>query len=386
MCTKNGTSGKRQAAYFREKFLKCLFIMRKNLLTVSAAALLYGMAVTAAPLPGSGSFWDKSGEGYWWYAVEPKPAPVKKPEEKKPPVAAAETKTEEKKTDTPEPAAAVPAAPAVFSADWVKKNLEVYRKAAWDNPTVENLRAYLYLQRFAMDRSEQFAYAGQMAVQGDPFLDESARAPLGGSMNVNRTSFINAEQSHLLKKLYQRVGVFFVFKNNCYLCDEQAKILKAASRNFGITVKAVSVDQPASDNATAKEFPDFIVNPDIISQLQIRALPSSFFLDAEKGEIKPLVQGFVTQSDLNRRAITAAQQYSWLSEDDFKYVKPFDDITSLASVLDADTPLARHLEKIKEESNPYGEDTNYIDPGVLVEEIRKAKNAQIPADYIPRGY
>ena len=337
-------------------------------------------------MPGSGSFWDKNGEGYWWYAVEPEPAPVKKPEEEKPPVTVAETKPEEKKTETPEPAPAAPAAPAVFSADWVKKNLEVYRKAAWDNPTVENLRAYLYLQRFAMDRSEQFAYAGQMAVQGDPFLDETARAPLGGTINVNRTSYINAEQSHLLKKLFQRVGIFFVFKNNCYLCDEQAETLEIASRTLGVTVKAVSIDKPTPESKTAKLFPDYIVNPNIVSHLQIRALPSSFFLDAENGEIKPLVQGFVTLSDLNRRAITAAQQYDWLPEEDFNYVKPFDDITSLASVLDADTPLARHLEEIKEESNPYGEDTNYIDPGVLVEEIRKVKNAQIPADYIPRGY
>ena len=84
--------------------------------------------------------------------------------------------------------------PAVFSADWVKENLEVYKKVAWDNPTVENLRAYLTLQRFAIDRSEQFAYAGRMAVEGDPFLDEVSRNPMGGGMNKQKGYLLSSEQ------------------------------------------------------------------------------------------------------------------------------------------------------------------------------------------------
>ena len=160
--------------------------MKKSL---AAIGLLLCSSAFAA-LPGAGSFWDKSGEGYWWYAQEPQP-------KKEPPVVVAQQTKQPEKPEQ-EPKEQKTAAPAVFSADWVEENLKVYRRLAWDNPTVENLRAYLYLQRFAIDRSEQFAYAGQMAVQGDPFLDEVARAPLGGSMNVNRTTYINAEQGHLL--------------------------------------------------------------------------------------------------------------------------------------------------------------------------------------------
>ncbi len=35
---------------------------------------------------------------------------------------------------------------------------------AWNNPTVENVRTFLYLQRFAIDRSEQFSDATELAV------------------------------------------------------------------------------------------------------------------------------------------------------------------------------------------------------------------------------
>ena len=68
----------------------------------------------------------------------------------------------------------------------------------------------MYLQRFAMDRSEHFAFAGQMDVQGDPYLDEVARAPLGGHMTKTRGYLISGEQNYGLKKLFKKVGIFFL--------------------------------------------------------------------------------------------------------------------------------------------------------------------------------
>ena len=135
------------------------------------------------PQVNKNSFWRKTSEGYWWYKQPPekKIAKKKKKEEPKPKVEPQVAKVEPPKEEKPEEPKEQ--APVMFSADWVKENLDVYRKVAWDNPTVENLRAYLYLQRFAIDRSEQFAYAGRMAVEGDPYLDEAARSPVGGFAN-----------------------------------------------------------------------------------------------------------------------------------------------------------------------------------------------------------
>jgi conjugal transfer pilus assembly protein TraF len=47
---------------------------------------------------------------------------------------------------------------------WLRDNLPKYKDIAWDNPTIENLRAFLYLQRFAIDRSEQLADIAELAV------------------------------------------------------------------------------------------------------------------------------------------------------------------------------------------------------------------------------
>lgn len=327
------------------------------------------------------SFWNKNEEGWFWYKQDPNKLKPKKKEEK-PKVVIAESKKEPEKKEESNKTEA----PAVFSADWVKENLEVYKKVAWDNPTVENLRAYMYLQRFAMDRSEQFAYAGQMAVQGDPYLDEVARAPLGGHMTKSRGYLISGEQNYVLKKLFRKVGVFFVFKNDCYVCDEQAKVLKMVQKEFNIDISAVSLEEPNEKCIAAQQFPDYIVNPDIVNKLKIRALPASFFMNPENNDIKPLIQGFVTVNDFNRRSLTSAQKYNWLSQEDFNLIKPVDDATSLASVLTSGSELANQLTKIKDQSNPYGNDTNYIKPNVLVEMIQKEREKKLPTDFIPRGY
>lgn len=371
-----------------------LAVMSASVLTYSTAQICYAEPPEKinvkidTPQVNKNSFWRKTSEGYWWYKQPPekKIAKKKKKEEPKPKVEPQVAKVEppkEEKSEEPKEQA-----PVMFSADWVKENLDVYRKVAWDNPTVENLRAYLYLQRFAIDRSEQFAYAGRMAVEGDPYLDESARSPIGGAANRERKVMIDHNQAAVLSKIYSKVGIFFVFKNNCYICQLQAEVLQGAKVENKMSITAVSIDQPSKDNPVAKMFPDYVVNPDIVSKLKIRALPASFFFDSTTKEIKPLVQGYVTISDLNQRTLTAAQKYNWLSKEEFDIIKPFDTVTSLSSTLSTDSDLASRLVTLKEEKNPYGKDTNYVSPSVLVKEIQKTKDSEIDKikDFAPRGY
>ena len=327
----------------------------------------------------SGSFWEDKAEGWYWYTKQPEVVKKKPKKKEEPKVVITETKEPEKKEGKTQ-------APEVFSADWVKKNLEVYKKLAWDNPTVENMRAYLYLQRFALDRSEQFAYAGQLALQGDPFLDEVARHPMGGSANKDVTNLISGEHTYVLKKLFKKVGLFFVFKNDCYLCDKQAELLNVAKNKFGISIQAVSLDMPNERCRAAQYFPDYIINPDIVAQQKIKALPSTFFFNGETNDIKPLLQGFVTYADLTRRTISAATKYHWLSTEDLNLIKPVDDITSLSSVLTAKSDLAKRITSQKEGINPYGEDTNFIKPELLVKEIIKEKEKHTDSDFVPRGF
>ncbi len=322
-------------------------------------------------------FFSNSQEGYFWYK-DPKEKKKAKPFKVTPPkvVVTVEPKKEPKKENK---------GPNVGSFQWIHDNLKSYRKLALDNPTVENMKAYMYMQRLALDRSEQFANAGRLAVEGDPLLDAITRSPIGGSASVKRQAHLSAEKNNLAQKIYQKVGIFYVFKDRCAMCDEQAGVLEAVRDNFGAEVKAVSLDEPTEGSISAEKFPDYVVDPKAVSYFKIFALPATFVYAPQSDEIKPLLQGMVTLSDFNSRMISLAQKERWLPQQDFYFVKPHEDSDSLSGLFDSKSKFAKKLQE-SGKKDPYGKETNFIDPKFLVEQIQKAKNDELPDDYIPRGY
>lgn len=71
-----------------------------------------------------------------------------------------------------------PSGPTPLSSAWLRENLDRYRDAAVDDPTPAKVRAYLLLQRVAMDRASAFARATQAVTLGDPLLDANVERPI----------------------------------------------------------------------------------------------------------------------------------------------------------------------------------------------------------------
>ena len=90
------------------------------------------------------TFYDRGDEGWFFYKSPPEPEPKTADDESQSQVAAADQIND----DGPE---------KIFSVSWLKKNLEHYRNIAIDDPTEENIRAYLYLQRLVLVKSSRFA-------------------------------------------------------------------------------------------------------------------------------------------------------------------------------------------------------------------------------------
>jgi conjugal transfer pilus assembly protein TraF len=71
-----------------------------------------------------------------------------------------------------------PQGPPALSVEWIKENLEKYKVFAIDNPTPENVAAFMYLQRVMLDKSQRFAEQVKHVVQLDPYLDQGTRRPI----------------------------------------------------------------------------------------------------------------------------------------------------------------------------------------------------------------
>ena len=102
-------------------------------------------------MPSDGPFYQRGQEGWFWYRVIPEPAEAE--EQIKPESGVMEPTKDELK---------------LFSAAWFREHMQSFMDKAIDEPTNENVRAYLYLQRVMMDKGSLFADVSQQVVMGDP--------------------------------------------------------------------------------------------------------------------------------------------------------------------------------------------------------------------------
>ena len=331
--------------------------IRKIAISALVAATLTGASVPTAGQELPRRFYEGKEQGWFWYAVDVEPEPELEPDPE--PVQVA-----------PMPATAAtpaPPGPTPFSAKWFRENLQKYKDAAWDNPTVENVRTFMYLQRYAIDRSEQFSNSTEMAVIGDPFLDEVARRPAATFASQRVDSQAGVERENLLGAVSQRTGLFFFFKGDEY-GNLQAPIVKAIERS-GFAVMAISVDgRPLKDGL----FPDARPDGGRSKMLGIKSFPA-IYLVSPQGKFEPVGQGMLSLPEITHRILIAAKRNGWVSEDEFNKTKPL--INTDSNIADRlDTPKVQQI--VIDAATQAGDGKNYIPPDKLLGIIRTRLKGQ----------
>lgn len=304
--------------------------------------------------PDPDGFYDRKAEGWFWYKEE---IPEEDPEPKKTePQTVAAPSTQQSESVEPEPSA--PQGPTVFSAAWFRENMPKYKDAAWDNPTIENLQTYMYLQRYTMDRSEQFADAAELAVVGDPFLDEESRRPSATFASQKLDRWAGQKKDQLVHKISKKAGVFFFFRSDSDTSRTQAPILQMLALRDGFTILPISVD---GKPLPGKFFQDYRPDHGQAKKLGVEVFPS-IYLVSEDREVEPIAQGVLSLADIKNRIILVARRRGWISEKEFMGTKPImNPEGNIAAILDAQSY------ELSKDSN----DSNFIPPEKLREFIKQ---------------
>lgn len=280
----------------------------------------------ALPSAGSEAFYKGKAEGWFWYKQPPEPVkPKKKKQTPPPPPPPPPAPTPEEKK--PEPVKG----PDLFSVAWIKKNLPVYRDIAIDNPTVENIQRYYYLQRLMMDKANKFAEMSSTVIMKDPFLDEDSRRPVAtyAAHAMNREVGIRADAA--LKSLSKKVGLFYFFKSDCMICAEQAGVLQALTFKTGIQIIPVSLDGNPLDNGL---YPDYRVDDGQAKKMNIFNAPAlALAIPPDKTEI--VGYGAITLEVLQNRIFMAARDSKVMTQEEFAQTQPYVD-TGLLSLDDGE--------------------------------------------------
>ena len=271
------------------------------------------------PVVSAQPFFKEHAEGWFWYQ-EPPPVlfqeePILAPDKPDPPLAASPAPP----AVAPEPsAAAVTSEAAPLSAPWFRQNLEHYRDAAIDDPTPENIRTYLYLQRVAMDKASRFADAVQLAAYQDPFLDEGVRRPLASFAAAQQSQQAGEARQAVTRSLAAMAGIWFFYRSDCPHCHLQATVLQTLERLYGFQVYPIALDgAPLPDHL----YPHYTTDQGQARLLGVATVPA-LFLARPPDDLLLIGYGALSLDQLLSRMLTVAAEAGWIDKADFNRTRP----------------------------------------------------------------
>lgn len=257
------------------------------------------LLVTSSFAMSGPDFYDKKAEGWHWYhdTEEVDLLEKKKPEEK-PPVAPAPAEEKE------------PVGPKALSHAWIQENLPMFRERAIDSEKEEDVRAYLYLQRLAVDKATTFASNAKLAVMKDPFLGEGDRRPTSsfGASAVDKNARENRKE--ILQAIAQETELWFFFDGkDCFECESQSKVMASVSRLHGFSVRPVS-----RDGMGTAEFPMPYSDKGRARNLGVTQFPSVLIIRPPNDKFI-VSSGMLDAKSLTERILVLGESYGWINKD-----------------------------------------------------------------------
>lgn len=276
------------------------------MLAATAFLVVAAPAISQEAEPtGPGRFYERKAEGWFWYK-DPKEQPKpKKVVPKAPASAPAKEASKEAKTEP-------------FSSSWLRDNMPKLLEAAVDNPTKENVEAYLYAQRVALDKSQVYAEKARQVVNSDPLLDENNRVPLSTYAKATFLNGIEKGRSAALEHLSKVGGIWVFFDSKCSYCKAQIYSVQELAKRYGFHVKYISLDGSGMPGLES-----FLADNGHAKMLELRLTPTTVFVVPPSGYFV-VSQGLMAEEQLGDRIVFAADSQNLLPADIAKAVRTYD--------------------------------------------------------------
>lgn len=208
-----------------------------------------------------------------------------------------------------EPPKKIPAAPVPpkeenqpVNVDWLKKNYPMLEQRAIDNPSKENVEAYLYVRRVIMDKAQRFSESVVKVTNEDPLLNENNRVPYASSGSQMIRNVDYQAQQKAIKELSSVGGLLVFVDGSCRFCEKQLPILSSIKNNFGLEYLVISTD----GNSPASYKGSVVKDNGLFRKLSLKLTPSIVYVAKPKsytGQQDPnsyliVSQGYYAQDEL----------------------------------------------------------------------------------------
>jgi len=272
---------------------------QKRLICKIVSFLLVSSTSTAALEQGQPyqEWWKRHKEGWYFYNEKfPPPEPQQEVEPARQPESPPETaKQPDKQEETKE----------LFVDMMQKKGKELLSKAI-ENPTVENLRAYMEFNKLQMQISSNFALAWARVLAMYP--DLAVNIPNQDADKAIYFAEQDKEVNNTIRKLADFAGLFFFYSTTCPYCQRQAVYLtEFRKKHPEMVIKPITID-----GGVLPEFPDTVMDNGISQTLGVTTVPA-LFLAYPPDQFDRIATGIISTSDLEKVLVQYYQYYTTLA-------------------------------------------------------------------------
>ena len=200
---------------------------------------------------------------------------------------------------------------------WLQENYKLLEERAIDDPTDENVAAYLYVRRIAMDKSQRFSEKVSEVTNTDPLLNENNRIPYAsaGAQSIRSANRLAQEQA--TRELATAGGLVVFVDGSCRFCAMQMPIVSALRAQYGMEALVVSLDgkRPRGysgplvrDNGLYRKL-DLKLTPSVVYVHRPRAYQDG----KDNNQYRVIAQGFYAQDELVKQIAFAGHTTKLLS-------------------------------------------------------------------------
>lgn len=295
--------------------------MLKRILVASLLFSSIAHGEIVEPNVSNSNFLKGQSDGWFWYK-DPKEVPDKPPVKKLAPAPVIVIAPPAKESVTVvAPTVTTKPGPAPFSVVWLRENMPKLQDAAIDNPTTENVAAYYYAQRVAMDKAQNYANKAQEVVQADPFLDENNRVPIASFATAQFDRSITKGKELALKSIATQAGLWVFYDSTCTFCGPQVNQVNEVAKKYGFSTRFISTDHKGIPGLLEKG--QWVNESGQAKVLNIKITPTTILV-SPPNNYYIVSQGLMAQDALADRLILAATTHDMLSPEILASIQKYD--------------------------------------------------------------
>lgn len=213
----------------------------------------------------------------------------------------------------------LPPVPEQISVAWLRTNLPKYLEFAMDNPSQENVLAYLYLQTYASQQASVFSEQAQLVTQGNAILDNNAVFPQNAVARQYREQLAAQMRRELIRTHAAQLTMIFTISGDYESRNFTALAAKAAS-NLGIKVQIYEVNaQVYPELAQYWHMTDLKRINEFINSAPIEMVPTVNLFSPTGGVF--LVEGATDLQEFEMRIVRYLYKQQFISREQFNLAR-----------------------------------------------------------------